>query len=1049
MAAKTNDTNIPLQLLDKIIVRSPVYPFNFNASTDEVARLLEDDFFLEAIYIASPGLYDECLKFKNGQLKTEKETTKVINSLYRYYTRMFSRSTPFGTFSTCDVAQWGDGNNATVKREFTRHTRLDMHFLQTMISVLTQITYVDEVLLFHANSSIYIRGVEIRYIEYTYFNHVRKYKISAVTKNDYILKVLDSAKHGLTRKELVAVVVAEGIPQADAESFIEELIKSQLLVSEFEVAITGKDDFAFQILNHLQNIYQRTGSWYIRSISEFFKGIVDELQALDSGKPNKVAAYKNIIAKLKQLQPIIDEGKTFHIDSYRKGPEPLTLRESLKPEIMELVEYFARLNEGMLMLTKNMEDFKAKFWERYEGRTMPLAEVLDTDLGIGYPINRKTTSAAMVDDIPLGQRMGDSTIQLNVIEKWLFDLLRTPEYKDCYSIEVDKLPLPAHFVKQRGINWRNIPQSFSVIFRLLNDAKQTLYFEGFFGASASSLLARFSYGNEQIKQVIEDIVAKEDELTENAIRAEIVHLPDDRVTNVIMHPPFRKYEIPYLATPTVDKDHCIELNDLYVRMENNEVILFSKSLNKRVLPCKTHMHNHGNNALPLYNFLADLQQQGANKSLNFFGPGLTQLFVFLPRFYFKQTIISPAMWNLTATILKPLTNDDEAKAMAAIDKVRKEYNIPDVVLHVDGDNDLLVDFRSTASVQIWLNLIKVRQSVMLKEFLFEENGQGDNFRHQFVASILYTEKKEYPSPLTEAALAEQTEIQRGFAIGSNWLYLKLYCGIGSVDLVLSKLISPLMKSFMQQGVIEKWFFIKYHDTDYHIRLRLLLKDAAATQAVLNAIYQTINQSQERLLIWKIQPDNYLREVERYGANSIEACESLFFIDSLVTADMVGLLQRNPNGKLAFLWGMKLVDDLLNGFQLTLQEKLDFSDLIRKGFQREFNADKNSNDAINAKYNAYKNEMATIMGNEEVSPLGKRMYGLLEQKIQAQATAISEIIKLRDDKRLLVNFTDLLSSLIHMALNRLITTKERMHEFLAYEFLVKYYRMLMFKGKKGE
>jgi lantibiotic biosynthesis protein len=1049
MANKT--TTVPLKLIDKIIVRSPLYPFNFSSSVEQVYTLLDDDFFMEAIYVASPLLYEEALKLKNGQIKVEKEQQKITNSLYRYYTRMYSRSTPFGLFSTCDVAEWGSGDNANIDRDYRRHTRLDMYFLQTMVSALTQITNVKELLHYHCNSSIYLTDSEIRYIEHTYVGGLRKYKISAVTRNEYVLGMLAASKGGVSKQVLVQQLMDGGISEADANGFIDNLIDSQLLLNEFEVAITGEDDFAFQVLRHLETIAERANSWYVRSVLIFFKGIVNDLQALDTGKPNKILAYKQLVAKLKQLQPVIEEGKTFHIDSYRMGHKALTVRESAKEDIIEVIAFMAQMNQGMFLINRALEDFKTKFWERYENATVPLVEALDTDMGIGYPVNRKSTSAPMVDDIAVKQNEMGTTIQLSAIEKLLFELLSNGDNQNQYQINLDKHIKATHSnANAQGPNaWTMLPLSMSVLFRILNDEQQTLLFEGITGPSAAAFLARFTYGNKEIREVVETVIAEEEKIVDNAIIAEIVHLPDNRVTNVIMHPPMRKYEIPYLAVPSTSDEHVVELTDLHLRMDNGELVLFSKKHNKRVLPRKTHMHNHVSNSLPAYNFLGDLQDQGGNRSFMFFSRELMRLFVFMPRFYYKNVIISPAMWSLTPAIIEQLKVTEGNLPMAAIEKIRKKYSIPNLVLHIEGDNELLVDFSNPNLVQIWLNLIKNAPSVLLKEFLYQPDSNGKTFTSQYIASLVGTEKRNYPNPLAYAAAESQQPIKRHFPLGTEWLFLKLYCGIGSVDMILNKAIAPIMNKLLQQGLIQKWFFIKYFDSEYHIRLRMLLKNPTDMYQVLTIVNEGIAQSQEKMLIWKIQPDTYTRELERYGPTTIEQCESLFFVDSMVMAQLFAVLQYGQNSRMTFLWGVKMTDDLLNAFQLTVEEKLALVDHVRKGYQREFNADKDTNDKINTKYNAMKGELQAILANEELDGKHKMKYMLLQQKIALQTPVIAEILKLKVSGELQVDFTGLLPSLIHMMLNRLISVKERMHEFLVYEFLVKQYRMVMFKEKKAE
>lgn len=1042
---------LPFKLLDKVIVRSPIYPFNFSSSIESVLKLLDDAFFMEAIYVASPLLYEEAVKLKTGQVKAEKDKQKIINSLYRYFTRMYSRSTPFGLFSSCDVAEWGSGDNTGIERTYRRHTRLDMQFLQTMISVLTQITNVKDLLQYHTNTSIYFTEAEIRYIEHTYLGVLKKYKISAVTRNNYVVNMLDAAKNGASKPDLVKLMVDGGISVEDANEFIDNLIDSQLLLNEFEVATTGEDDFAYQVLNRLQIISERSNSWYVRSVLNFFKGIINEVQALDAGGPNYISLYKQLIAKLKQLQPTLEESRTFHIDSYRTGDQPLTIRESIREELLEAVTLITELNTGMLLANKSMEEFKAKFLERYEGASVPLVEVLDTDLGIGYPINRKSASAPMVDDINVKRTELGTVIQLTQVEKWLFEILSKDENSNAYSIHLDKhisAPVSDAKTQEEQLRFR-LPLSMSVLFRVLNDEQQTLLYEGVTGPSAAAFLARFTYGNKEIKEVVESIIAAEEAAVENVILAEFVHLPDNRITNVIMHPPMRNYEIPYLAKPSASKNSVIEIQDLYLRIENNELILFSKKMNKRILPRKTHMHIHTQNSLPIYHFLGDLQEQEGDRSFLFYNRELMRLFVFMPRFYYKNIILSPAVWTLPQATIAQLKVKEGDIPNAAIKAMRERYKIPNIVLHVDGDNELLVDFTNTALVEIWLNLIKNADTVVLKEFLYQPDNSGKTFTNQYIASLVCTEKKRFPNPLRVVAQENTLPIKRHFPLGSEWLFLKLYCGIGSVDMILAKAIAPIMNKLQQQGLIQKWFFIKYFDPGYHIRLRMLLCNKADMYQVLSIVNEGIEQAQEKMLIWKIQPDTYKRELERYGTSTMEHCESMFYIDSLVTIQLFTALQFSQSSNLTFLWGVKMTDDLLNAFQFGLAEKLTFTDKMRKGYQWEFNADKDTNDKINTKYNTLKNDMQALLSSDDPDGKNKFRYMLLQQKIALQSPIINEILTSKANDGLQVEFDTLLFSLIHMMLNRLISVKERMHEFLVYEFLVKYYRMLTYKEKKIE
>lgn len=1039
----------PIQFLDEVIVRSPIFPLRSAFREEDVDRLLNDDFFLEAIYIASPVLYKECLLYRQGLIKTEKEKQKIVNGLLRYYSRMSTRCTPFGLFSTVGVGRFNKPGmpgtpEIAEKSEVYRHTRLDMYFLQRMTNLFLQMPYLARYVLFFPNNSIYPASNEIRYIEYTYQREFRQSKISAIVQNTYVNKVLECSRNGITKSDLVKIIVAENIDEATATAFVEEMISSQVLISEFEVATTNEEDYILQVIRRLENIYQRSADWHALSILDILKSTVADLRKLDNEPANTIAAYQGIIDKIRMLQPVIAEEKTFHVDAYRRyDASTVPIRESVKKELGEALQYILEMNAGSVLLNGNIEQFKSTFANRYDNAFVPLVEVLDTDLGIGYPVNKQKKSAPLVDDIPLGNGIqeGGRQIDLSPVENWLLEILKQPENRHKQSIHLDQCTPPRSY-KPGSIDWSQLPRSVSAIFRLLDDERQTLSVEFFGGPSAAQLLARFTYGNEEIRNIAEKITAHEEEVTENAVYVEMVHLPDDRISNILMHPGFRRYELPYLAIASTGQKHIIPINDIYVKVAFNQVILFSKSLNKRIIPCKTHMHTHSSmNSLPLYHFWGDLQQEYNNKLINFSVNNILSLVNFIPRICYKDTILSPATWSLSAQAISSLENGKKEELAEKTAKLREDYGIAGRVLYIDRDNELYVDFADPRSVNNWLKAIKNKSSVILKEVFWEKDaGAVPRYNHQYIATLLNTTRVTFSDvPFNNEGLPQRT-----FGIGSEWFYIKLYCGISSADLVLSEVILPMVNRIAPSGLISKWFFIKYQDPDYHIRLRFLLTDPAKVNELSQIINACISGSEYGYLVWKLQPDIYTREIERYGARSMEICESLFSIDSLFTLSVIGYLQKKNNPVLAFLIGLRITDDLLVDLGLTLQEKISFVNAVRKEYLREFNP---SPKKINEKYALYKKDIASLLDREndhngkfrEITPLLNQRRTMLEGPVKA-------ILALKEAQQLDVEPFSLMSSLIHMMLNRLITHKERLHELMVYEFLHIYYNASKYTTK---
>ena len=69
-------------------------------------------------------------------------------------------------------------------------------------------------------------------------------------------------------------------------------------------------------------------------------------------------------------------------------------------------------------------------------------------------------------------------------------------------------------------------------------------------------------------------------------------------------------------------------------------------------------------------------------------------------------------------------------------------------------------------------------------------------------------------------------IKRTYILGDEWLYYKLYCGARTSDVILTETIKPVTEYLLNQGLIDSWFFIRYGDPDFHIRIRFHLVDLA-------------------------------------------------------------------------------------------------------------------------------------------------------------------------------------------------------------------------------
>lgn len=117
----------------QFIVRSPFLPYNkLESILSDKNRLINqwsDEEILDAIFIASPVLFNELNKLLVTKSDDLENVDRLLFSLARYLTRMATRCTPFGLFAGCAVGDIGVNSKIELENSINRTTRFDMFFL--------------------------------------------------------------------------------------------------------------------------------------------------------------------------------------------------------------------------------------------------------------------------------------------------------------------------------------------------------------------------------------------------------------------------------------------------------------------------------------------------------------------------------------------------------------------------------------------------------------------------------------------------------------------------------------------------------------------------------------------------------------------------------------------------------------------------------------------------------------------------------------------------------------------------------------------------------
>ncbi|HEX8328331.1 MAG TPA: lantibiotic dehydratase [Hymenobacter sp.] len=1024
----------------QLILRTPARPFTLDITAASVQAALTDDGFMEAIYLASPALHAECGKWQRNELTDARKIERLRGTLTRYYARFMSRSTPFGLFAGCSVLAWGDKSCLELRPcQHGRYTRLDMHYLCALAQHLAARPDVQSGLRFWPNTSLYHLGPAIRYIERQYDLDGRcTHQISAVEASEAVVQVLALAEQGRTLPQLAAALLAENDAAETAEvaNFLADLVAAQLLVSELEPTVTG-DEFFVHLLAVVRRLAAQVSDPALPALLATLTAVQQALAQLDAPGANSAAAYQRIEALLAPLGVPVEAGKLFQTDAQHglaAGPSqkagstastsPASLDAALQGPLLEALTVLSYLSASPE--NTRLTDFARRFEERYEGQAVPLLVALDTESGVPYASYGRNRYSTLVHDLVLpGAGRVLRPASLSAAQQWLLQQLRAAERTRCYSLDLTAAGLRAAGLAPGVLP---LPPSMGVLFRLIDGHRMLLESAG--GSSAANLLGRFVHAVPGIGPLIEELTAHEQAQNPGVAFAEISHLPASRIGNLLQRPHFRSFEIPYLAQSTRPASQQLRVQGLALAARGGQLDLRVAATGERIVPRLSTAHNFGGDMLPVYQFLCDLQTQGLQPHLGIDWKAIAPEAAFTPRLTCGPVVLAPATWRLAPADWEPLAAAPLAGRAAALADWRRAWQLPRLFTLADGDNELFVDAENELLVEVWLDAIRTRPSIVLKEFLFDaaaspvRDAAGRPYVAQGLALLLRQATCYVPAP---PAPSESASVQRTFTLGSEWLYYKLYCGQLVADRVLLDVLRPLAADLCSRGLIDTWFFIRYADPDNHLRVRWHVAAPSRLGEVVGLVSEYLAAVSGPSGVWKIQADTYNRELERYGRRSIGATEMLFGYQS--QALLAHMAQADAEGTLPglWLWGLTALDELLTAFGYPLARKLALLARLRAAFAQEFGMTKALRQQLDAKYRTQRAAMQLALGEAEAPPAPEL------------AAAVQPLLALEAAGELEVPLDELLASYAHMLLNRLLPAEARLHELVLYDFLHRHYQ----------
>jgi lantibiotic biosynthesis protein len=472
-----------------------------------------------------------------------------------------------------------------------------------------------------------------------------------------------------------------------------------------------------------------------------------------------------------------------------------------------------------------------------------------------------------------------------------------------------------------------------------------------------------------------------------------------------------------------------------VSVESGRVVLRSRRLGREIIPRLTSAHAVSTADLPLYRFLTALQSQDGAPALDWsWGPlGSAPR---LPRVTLGRAVLAPAKWTLTAAALAGLLGTRGAARFRAASELRRAHRLPRWLSVGDGDQRLALDLDNVLCVDTLAELARDRAELELLELYPTPDDScvgeaGQRFTHELAVPFVRTDAGTAASPRAPEGPAVRT-----FAPGSEWLTVKCYGGPAGVDRLLREVVAPLLQ---EHGEIERWFFLRYGDPAWHVRLRFQGPRALLLGRLVPALHDRLAPLLATGTINKVQLDTYQRELERYGGpEAMPLVEEIFHHDSAAALAIVDLLEGDEGADARWRLALRGCHDLLIDFGLDLDQRLALATTLRARFGAEHAVDVASERQLGQRYRAERPELTRLLGTPDSEhPLAPGL-AVLATRSAALVPVVARLRALEERGQLAVPRQELLASLLHMHANRLLLAQQRAQELVLNDFLARHY-----------
>ncbi|MGW4076079.1 lantibiotic dehydratase [Streptomyces asiaticus] len=824
----------------------------------------------DAIEQASLGLarqVDAVLRAAEVNVRQVRRTTL---SVARYVQRLTGRSTPVGLFAGISVASFGSEAAVRFGTGHRAVARADASWLVPVITELESCRGLLARLPVMVNTAAFVRGDRL------VVPHPPP----------------DSGAGPALAEVSVRHTQAVRTAMAHAQSPIRFDALADKLASEFPATSASTID---QMLAGL--VKQHILITALHAHSGIYDAFGHVMEQLDVAGADDIVEVADLVSRLGEARRMLD----LHNEA-RTRSDARTLRSAMTEHMTALAPTVRRplavdlLSDCLLVLPRQVAheaeaathaltrlssypsgtpawaDYFTRFFARYGvGSPVPLLDLVDPDVGLGLPAGylggepepREAVSARHRRLLAMAQAAALEGCREIVLDERLVDELAVAE--------LDTVQVPPHLELCFQLQASSVAALDRGEFDLCVVSASR---------AAGTMPGRFldlldPLDRERATAVFDHLTATDPE----ALPVQMSFPPLDPKNAHVTRAPELLPDVISIAEHRPPDERVISLDDLAVQCTKDRLFLVSLSHGRRLSPTILHALDLRAHTPPLGRFIVEVAR-AQQAVVTGFDWGPARHLPYLPRLRYGRTVLAPARWLLEPREL-PGRDGSWEELNEAVAEWRERRGLPSTVFLAEGDHRLKLDLDQAAHLLLLRARLATAGPVVLTEApTAPAHAWFGGRSHEIVTTL--TARRPPRQPLSTAGLRRPVERGHGHLPGAPpWLHAKLY---GHPERLPHLVARHLPELFAAWEAPPRWWFTRFRDPQWHMRLRIAVADGAEFGIAAQRISTWASDLRRQGLLSDMQFASSYPESGRWGSGlAMDAAENVFAADSVALA----------------------------------------------------------------------------------------------------------------------------------------------------------------------